>query len=374
MNQTIDPVSSQDPVLFDVINQVGLITLNRPKVLNALSHEMVRALSTQLQSWAEDHQVRAVVLRGAGEKAFCAGGDIRALYQSWHDKAGLHRDFFVDEYRLDYLIHRYPKPCVALMDGIVMGGGMGLSQGASLRLVTERTRVAMPETGIGLMPDVGASYFLSHIQRELALYLGITGQSIFAADTLFCSLADGYVTSAALAHLEQTLAAIQWSAGAKDNAQQDIASALAAQPVAPDAPPLLAVLPALYRHFSAPDIAAIMQSLAAETDPLYQDWAQKTLKTMHSRSPLMMSVTRRQLLAGRRLDLADCFRMELDLGHHSFEAGDFIEGVRALIVDKDNAPQWQCATPADVSAELVEQFFTSPWHPQPHPLATLGQH
>ncbi len=353
MNQSPTTNHTEDEILFDVVNHVGLITLNRPKVLNALSHGMVRAMAARLEAWAADDQVRAVIVRGAGDKAFCAGGDIRSLYNSWHEHGALHHDFFIDEYRLDYQIHRFAKPYVALMDGIVMGGGMGLAQGAPLRLVTERTRVAMPETGIGLVPDVGASYFLSHTQRELALYLGITGQSIFAADTLFCSLADAFVPSAALASLEQTLAAIRWST----DPLADIYAALGAHPTAPEAPPLLEVLPAVYRHFSAPDVAATMASLAEESDPRYQEWAQKTLKTMQSRSPLMMNVTRRQLLTGRRLDLADCFRMELGLVHHCFEDGDFIEGVRALIVDKDNKPVWSPATLDGVNEALLDEIF-----------------
>ncbi|HTN64865.1 MAG TPA: enoyl-CoA hydratase/isomerase family protein [Burkholderiaceae bacterium] len=370
MNTTVTSSQPEDEILFEVINHVGLITLNRPKVLNALSHGMVRAMAARLDAWAADAQIRAVVLRGAGEKAFCAGGDIRSLYNSWHEHGALHHDFFIDEYRLDYQIHRFAKPYVALMDGIVMGGGMGLAQGASLRLVTERTRVAMPETGIGLMPDVGASYFLARTQRELALYLGITGQSIFSADTLFCSLADAFVPHAALADLEQALSGIRWSA----DPQADIYAALGARPAAPEVPPLFEVLPALHRHFSAPDVAAIMQSLSEESDPRYQEWAQKTLKTMQTRSPLMMNVTRRQLLHGRRLDLADCFRMELGLVHHCFEDGDFIEGVRALIVDKDNAPQWQRAPSAQAAQQALDRFFTSPWESQQHPLAALGRH
>ncbi len=359
----------EDEILFEVINHVGLVTLNRPKVLNALSHQMVRALAARLDAWATDEGIRAVVLRGAGDKAFCAGGDIKSLYRSWQQDGTLHHDFFVDEYRLDYQIHRYAKPVVALMDGIVMGGGMGLAQGASLRLVTERSRLAMPETGIGLMPDVGASHFFSHMQRELAFYLGLSGQAIPAADALFCSLADAYAPSAALAELEGTLAAIRWSG----EPQADIYAALGASPEAPEPPPLLEVMPALYRHFSAPGVAATMQSLATETDPRYREWAQKTLTTMQARSPLMMRVTRRQLLAGRRLDLADCFRMELGLVRHSFETGDFIEGVRALIVDKDNAPRWQPIESADAERERVDAFFASPWQARQHPLATLGK-
>lgn len=363
MRLTADhPAATQaDPeVLFDVCHHVGMVTLNRPRQLNALSWPMIGAIAERLRQWAADDNVRAVLLRGAGPKGFCAGGDIRALYDSYHAGTPLHRDFFADEYRLDFALHRYPKPVVALMDGVVMGGGMGLAQAASLRIVTERSRVAMPETGIGLVPDVGASHFLSKMPVELALYIGLTGVTLGAADALLCGLADVAVDSAPLADLADPtdlcarLAAIDWTRPLHEALRR----ALAPDPVttAADAP-LLAHLPAVLRHFRADaSLPYILASLAADNS----DWAAGTLAVLRSRSPLMTTVTRELLLRGRRMDLADCFEMERDVVTHAFVRGDFIEGVRALIVDKDQRPRWRVAAFGEVTAEQVAGFFSAP--------------
>lgn len=363
--------SAEDEVCFVEINGIGLITLNRPRQLNALSYPMIGLLDAQLAAWAARDDIAAVVLRGAGPKAFCAGGDIRALYDSFHAGTALHRQFFVHEYQLDYRLHCYPKPVVALMDGIVMGGGMGLAQAAHLRVVTERSRVAMPETGIGLVPDVGASHFLSKLPPALALYVGLTGVTLGAADTLLCKLADIAVPAASLEHFEQTLAAINRTG----DVLADLRAALQATPAASaPAAPLQSVLPAVLRHFRADaSVAGLLESLAAESDPAYADWAARTLEILRGRSPLMMAVTQELLLRGRDLDLADCFRMELGVVSHAFTQGDFIEGVRALIVDKDNAPRWRVKDASEVSKAMVQSFFDSAWPREPHPLAMLGR-
>ena len=192
--------ATQNDVLAEVRNHIGHLTLNRPAGLNALTLDMVRTLQRQLDAWAQDPQVHAVVLRGAGEKAFCAGGDIRSLYDSFKNGDTLHQDFFVEEYALDLAIHHYRKPVLALMDGFVLGGGMGLVQGADLRVVTEKSRLAMPEVGIGYFPDVGGSYFLPRIPGELGIYLGVSGVQIRAADALYCGLADWYLDSEQAGH------------------------------------------------------------------------------------------------------------------------------------------------------------------------------
>ncbi|WP_420995408.1 enoyl-CoA hydratase/isomerase family protein [Cupriavidus sp. 30B13] len=359
-------------VRFDEINGVGVATLDRPRQLNALSYPMIGALDAQLAAWAAQPGIAAVLLRGAGAKAFCAGGDIRALYDSFHAGTPLHRQFFVDEYRLDYRLHRYPKPVVALMDGIVMGGGMGLAQAARLRVVTERSRVAMPETGIGLVPDVGASFFLGKLPLALSLYVGLTGATLGAADALLCGLADIAVPAARLENLEQTLAGIRWTG----DVTEDLRAALQPQPdavAAAASAPLQAVLPAVLRHFRADaSVAALCASLEREADPRYAPWADSTLQILRKRSPLMTAVTQELLLRGRRLDLASCFRMELGVVAHAFTQGDFIEGVRALIVDKDNAPRWRVASPQEVGEAAVQAFFASPWPAEAHPLAALG--
>ncbi|MFJ1253016.1 enoyl-CoA hydratase/isomerase family protein [Cupriavidus sp. CuC1] len=363
--------SAEEEVRFQEINGIGLVTLNRPRQLNALSYPMIGMLDARLANWAVRDDIAAVVLRGAGPKALCAGGDIRALYDSFHAGTPLHRQFFVDEYQLDYRLHGYPKPVVALMDGIVMGGGMGLAQAAHLRVVTERSRVAMPETGIGLVPDVGASHFLSKLPLPLALYVGLTGVTLGAADTLLCKLADIVVPAASLEHLEQTLADISWTG----DVLADLRATLQATPAASaQEAPLQSVLPAVLRHFRADaSVAGLLDSLAAESDPAYADWAARTLDILRGRSPLMMAVTRELLLRGRDLDLAGCFRMELGVVSRAFTQGDFIEGVRALIVDKDNAPCWRVKDASELSEAVVRSFFDSPWPRESHPLALLGR-
>jgi len=362
-------IDAEPEVLFEVINRVGLVTLNRPRQLNALSYPMVTMLAAQLDAWAAQDEIEAVVLRGAGPKAFCAGGDIRALYDSHRDGTPLQRQFFIDEYQLDYRLHRYPKPVVALMDGIVMGGGMGLSQAAHLRIVTERSRVAMPETGIGLVPDVGASHFLSKMPVQLALYLGLTGVTIGAEDALLCGLADAAINSVTLAGLEETLRTVRWSGQPLD----DLRRTLVREPIcsAADAP-LLDALPALMRHFPADAaLPEIIAGLACQEDPRYAEWAARTADILRKRSPLAACATRELLLRGRRLDLADCFRMELAVVVQSFTRGDFIEGVRALIVDKDNAPNWRVSSYDAVDRSAVEVLFARWWQPGDDPLHRL---
>jgi enoyl-CoA hydratase/carnithine racemase len=364
----------QEPVVFDVVNQVGIATLNRPQVHNALSHAMITALHAQLDIWRQDNTIRAVMLAGAGEKAFCAGGDIRALYDAYQagEREG-YRTFFVDEYRLDHAIWCYPKPVVALMHGICMGGGMGLAQGASLRIASDATRVAMPETAIGLVPDVGASWFLGRLPSALALYIGLTGSTLHAADVLYSGLADRCVRAADVSRVREVLAQIDWE-GLDTDDTQAVRHALALLPEADTGTAPLAVMqPAVYRHFGQPGVQAIMASLASETDPAYVDWAQATLAVMRARSPLAMHVVYRQLQAGRRLSLADCFRMEFDLVQRSIEQGDLIEGVRALIVDKDKQPRWQPASAAELTSAKLAPFYADARGSQDacHPLSSL---
>ncbi|AJC21670.1 enoyl-CoA hydratase/isomerase family protein [Pandoraea pulmonicola] len=381
MNLHDGAIQAQDEVLFDVINGFGVITLNRPRALNAITHGMVRSMWAQLSAWASDPAVHAVLIEGAGEKAFCAGGDVRALYDSRVNNTNEHQAFFVDEYRLDYLIHRYPKPYIALLDGIVMGGGMGVAQGAALRIVTDRTRLAMPETGIGLFPDVGASWFLGHLAPTLARYLGLSGATITAADALYCGLADVWLEGDAPERLKHMLREFDWSTtvagpGAQGGAVDSTplleplrAAILPLGRTWADAAPLARVRATLDRHFSAIDVSTIVASLAEDA---HSPWAADTLALLRQRSPLSLCVTDRQLQKGRRLDLADAFRMELGLGHHVFASGDFVEGVRALLIDKDKQPRWRYATLADVPAAEVDAFFVSPWPEDAHPLKALG--
>jgi enoyl-CoA hydratase/carnithine racemase len=344
-----------DTVLSEVRNHIGHITLNRPQGLNAIDLDMVRQLQRQLDQWASDDKVYAVVLRGAGEKAFCAGGDIRALYDSYRNNQPDHQQFFVEEYALDLTLHHYRKPVMALMDGFVLGGGMGLAQGVDLRVVTERSRLAMPEVAIGYFPDVGGSYFLPRVPGELGIYLGVTGVQIQAADALYCGLADWYLQSARLADLDRQLDNLKWTL----TPLKDLQGALAKIGVQqlPE-PPLERLRPAIDHFFALPDIPSIIEQLQEVTVVDTHRWAVDTANLMKTRSPLAMAVTLELLRRGRHLPLESCFSLELHLDHQWFERGDLIEGVRALIVDKDKKPQWRPSTVQGLNAEHVASFFS----------------
>jgi len=345
---------TEQTVLVEVRNSVGHLTLNRPAGLNALNLDMVRQLRQQLDAWLNDDQVRVVVLRANGEKAFCAGGDIRGLYDSYLAGDGMYMTFFREEYALDQLIHDYPKPVLALMDGFVLGGGMGLAQAASHRVVTERVKMGMPETGIGYFPDVGGSYFLSRLEGAIGQYLGITGTHFRAADALYCGLADHCLGSELIDELDQALNGTKWS----DDPAADLDQLLnkrASQKI--PGSEIKAMRSAIDHHFSQPDMHRIRASLTAEECPAFQDWAERTLAAIDAKSPLAMCVTLELLRQGRELSLADCFALELHLDAQWFADGDIMEGVRALIIDKDKDPKWNPPTLDEVSPARVAEFF-----------------
>ncbi len=341
-------------VLAEVRNHIGHLTLNRPAGLNAITLDMVRLLQQQLDAWASDADVHAVVLRGAGEKAFCAGGDIRSLYDSYKSGDTLHEDFFVEEYALDLTIHHYRKPVLALMDGFVLGGGMGLVQGADLRVVTEKSRLAMPEVAIGYFPDVGGSYFLPRVPGELGIYLGVSGVQIRAADALYCGLADWYLDSSKLALLDEKLDQMEW----QDTPLKSLQNLLAKHAVQtlPDAP-LQALRPAIDHFFALPDVPSMIEQLRAVTVADSHEWAVTTADLLETRSPLAMAVTLEMLRRGRHLSLENCFALELHLDRQWFASGDLIEGVRALLIDKDKSPRWNPPTVAELDAAQVASFF-----------------
>jgi len=350
-------------------NGIGLIVLDRPKALNSLSLAMVRDLAQALMAWRDDPAVAAVVIRSSAEKAFCAGGDIRFFYDV--ARAGLQggsallEDFFTEEYALNHLVHFYPKPYIALMDGVVMGGGMGVSQGGPgcrVRIVTERTKMAMPEVNIGLFPDVGGSYFLSRAPGALGYYLGLSGVTINAADALYAGLADHYAPTTDRPALEALLASTPGAA----LAQAITAYATPHRAAAGDSA-LAANRAAIDRHFGAGSVAAIVASLKADDGA----FAQQTLAVMATRSPLMMCVTHELIKRGASLSVADCLRLERTLVRHNFENGEVIEGIRALVVDKDNLPQWKPSSLEEVSDEAVQRFFQPVWPDYAHPLRHL---
>jgi enoyl-CoA hydratase/carnithine racemase len=344
----------QAPVLASVRNRVGHLTLNRPSALNTLDLPMVRLLCRHLWAWEQDPEIVAVTIRGAGEKAFCAGGDIRMLYDSYTAGDNQHELFLEEEYALDEYLHGYTKPVLALLDGFVLGGGMGLAQAASLRLITERTRMGMPEVGIGFFPDVGGSYFLPRLPGELGTYLGLTGCQVRAADALYANLADYYLPSARLAELDASIDHLIWTdAPAED--LQDLLADMATERIA--GAELKACRQAIDEYFALPDVPAIRTALQREQRPELQDWAEQTVKLLDSRSPLAMATTLELLRRGRYLSLAECFALELHLDYQWFDKGDLMEGVRALIIDKDKCPRWNPPTLAELAPARVQAFF-----------------
>jgi enoyl-CoA hydratase/carnithine racemase len=352
----------------EIRNRIAFITLNRPAALNALSLPMIVQLRQAFGQFAADPNVNAVLIKGAGEKAFCAGGDIRAIYASYQNGDSLHRDFFVTEYPLDYLLYSYPKPYIALIDGIVMGGGMGISQGSRMRIAGDRTRMAMPETAIGFFPDVGASYFLSRLAGSLGVYLALTGVQIRAADAVYAGLADVYLPRSAVDVLESELDALDWHVGSGSVAIEGLIRRLSQDP---GAAPLAALRPAIDLHFAADSVPGLLRSLESESRPGFLEWAAQTLDLINTRSPTMLAVTLRQLQRGKSMSLAECFRMELGLVRQCLIQGDFIEGVRAMIIDKDNAPAWHPQFIDDVTDDAVAAMFIDPWAGARHPLADL---
>lgn len=368
------------PVLTEVAGGLGVITLNRAKALNALSLEMVRELAIVLRGWASDPAVHAVLLCGSARPAaegkpavthFCAGGDIRYL----HDAAlagdfGVD-DFFTEEYALDHFIHTFPKPTIAWMEGITMGGGMGLAQGCKLRVATETLRMAMPETRIGLFPDVAGGYFLSRCVGSVGEYLGIVGPHLHVTDALTLGLADAHAQSGSLEGLLVELRRVP--AHTADELMGRVQAFVDQHSLShvPDAT-VTAHLEQINRHFSLPTVQDIAASLAADGS----EWAGQALRQMAGHSPLMMCVTLEQIRRARSMPLADEFRMERSMVRHCFQLrkgadSETVEGVRALVVDKDNQPRWNPPTLAEVDGAMVEAFFEPAWPAHAHPLRDL---
>ncbi|NMM80803.1 3-hydroxyisobutyryl-CoA hydrolase [Acidovorax sp. SRB_14] len=355
-------------VVTEVRGQVGFITLNRPRALNALSLGMVRDLMAALLAWQDDASVLAVAIRGSNKEgpfgAFCAGGDIRFLHQAGSQGNPQIEDFFSEEYALNHLIHNYRKPYIAFMDGIVMGGGMGISQGAALRIVTERTKMAMPETAIGLFPDVGGGYFLSRCPGHVGEWLALTGDAIGAGDAIAFGLADGCLAVDQQAPLWDALGTQAFADGAA-------VKAFAASQLVAVSADTASVRGQIDQYFSLDSVAAIVAALEAADS----DWARATAATLRKRSPLMLHVVREQVRRARGMGLADDLRMERDMVRHCFYlrpgASETVEGIRALAVDKDHAPRWNPARIEEVQPALVASFFDSPWPAHAHPLAAL---
>ena len=358
-------------ITSSISNHIGMIQLDRPKALNSLSLDMVRALTQILLDWRQNEEVRSVFIYSSSERAFCAGGDIRFFYDvgqfSPQQDSALLEDFFTEEYALNHLIHFYPKPYIALLDGVVMGGGMGIAQSgvnARLRIVTERTKMAMPEVNIGLFPDVGGGYFLNRTPNEIGTYLGLTGAIIHAADALYADLADVFIPSEQLPALFEILNTTSASDVRIPIRQFAVQFAEQAQP---SASKLAQHQNAISQHFQFHQLKEILNSLQSDGN----EFSQATQKIMALRSPLLMAVTLEQLRRCAKASVAECLRLERTMVRHCFKHGEVIEGIRALVVDKDNQPKWNPPHVDEVNEEMVQSFFANVWPEHAHPLRHL---
>ena len=360
--------NSEDFVLLEVEGRVGCITLNRAKALNALSLDMVRRLTKALLEFRDNPQVLAVLVRGRGKEEpfghFCAGGDIRFFHQAALADDESLANFFTEEYALNYLIHTYSKPYIAFMDGVVMGGGMGISQGASVRIVTDRTQMAMPETHIGLFPDVGGGYFLSRCPGHIGEYLGLTGQKINGHQAILAGLADGFIEAQRLPLIWKTLLSTPFETS------ESVERWLQSQFTKFDSAqfPEKATIDKCFALTNPLEI-----SLALEQEN--SSWSHQTLANLKKASPLMVHVVLAQIRKARKMGLADDLRMERDMVHHCFHLrpkSETVEGIRALAIDKDHQPQWAHANLSDVQQDEWPLFFQSPWTAETHPLRHLS--
>jgi len=331
-------------VLISVERQVGRIRLNRPKAIHALNTGMCAAILDALISWRDDTAVEAVMIDHAEGRGFCAGGDIRMIAESGAGDGSAARDFFRVEYRMNHALFTYAKPVVAFMDGITMGGGVGISQPAKYRVATENTKLAMPETGIGLFPDVGGGWYLSRLAGRTGQYLALTGYRLDGAECLALGLASHYLHSEALEDAKARIIA-------DPQAIDAVLDALSSP--APDAR-ILAHRGAIDRLFASDRLEDVLAALEADGG----EWAAQQLATLRTKSPQTMKVSLKLLLDGKTMPtFEDEMRQEFAVGSHVVQRHDFIEGVRALIIDKDNAPKWNPANVEEVSDHLIDQIF-----------------
>ncbi len=337
-------MTAEPEVIIRVEGQVGRITLNRPKALHALNLAMCEAMIAALQAWRHDPAVALVMIDHAGERGFCAGGDIRMLAQSGAKDGKEAMAFFHTEYRLNHLLFVYEKPVVAMMDGVVMGGGVGLAMPCAYRIATERTTFAMPETGIGLFPDVGGGWFLPRLPGKTGLWLALTGARIKAADCLILGIATDYVQSSDIDALKAAI--IADPAG--------IESLLAQIDADPGHAPLADNLAVLSDTFSMTSVEGIVAALEAQGG----DWAKAQLETLRTKSPQTMKVAFRQLKLGAKMDdFADHMALEYAIGARVVRRHDFLEGVRAVIVDKDGSPKWNPDRLDAVTESMLDEIF-----------------
>lgn len=339
-----------EEILFTHVGQIGLITLNRPSALNALSLPMILQLQKQLHLWKDDDSVKAVVLRAVPGSAFCAGGDVRWLYEA--GRGGDHSEqmsFFWHEYRLNHFIHHFGKPYISLMDGVTMGGGVGISLHGSHPVASEHFVFAMPETGIGFFPDIGASYLLTRCPGALGIYLGLTGNRLGPHHAMYARLVKQVVASEHMPGLLQELMDSDLSVDANQRVDECLEKYAMTTSLDKENP----FNPLINHCFSKPSVEAILDSLQAAEGA----WAMGVDNALALKSPLSLKITYAQLQKSKGLSLADCLRMDYDLVTHFMCNGDFYEGVRALLIDKDKNPQWYPTCLDLVSEGMVAGYF-----------------
>jgi enoyl-CoA hydratase len=337
-------VSEAPEVIVRIEGAVGRITLNRPQALHALTTNMCRLITEALTTWIDNPIVKLVLIDHSGERGFCAGGDIRMLAESGAADGAAAREFFFTEYRLNHLLFEYPKTTVAIMDGVTMGGGVGLSRPCRFRVATERTTFAMPETGIGLFPDVGGGWYLSRTPDHIGLWLALTGARIKAADCELTGFATDYVESARIAELKARIVAHP----------ETVETLLTELEGDAGRPTLAQHQDEIARLFAGDSVEAIVAALGEAGT----DWANEQLKVLATKSPQTMKVAFRQLkLGGAMKTFADNMAMEYRIGARVVRRHDFLEGVRAVIVDKDNAPRWSPATLEGVTEAILDEIF-----------------
>ena len=346
MNEAVEKTAQDGDVLVRERGALRRLTLNRPKALNALTLDMAMTLTTYMHAWAGDEAVGAVLIDGAGERGLCAGGDLRALYDAAKAKDSLPEKFWATEYHLDVLIARYPKPVVAIMDGVVMGGGVGVSAHAAHRVVTERSSIAMPEVSIGYFPDVGASFVLARSPGQVGTHLALTGERIGAADAIYCGLADIAAPSASLADLPARLADCRTA--------QDVRMRLDEISVPPAAGKLPAMRQWIDACYSADNVEEILARLRASKT----DGAHSALATLQKMSPTSLKITLRNIRAAVSFEkVEESFQQDYRISLACIAEHDFIEGIRATIVDKDRNPVWRPARLEDVTEGIVDRHF-----------------
>lgn len=334
-----------EDVLFTRENHIGLVTLNRVSALNALNFPMILAMQHQLSIWQDDHTIHAVVVRAAGGRAFCAGGDVRAIYHMGRDHHAQKMEFFGHEYRLNQFIHDFPKPYIALMDGITMGGGVGISLHGSHPVASERFVFAMPETGIGFYPDIGASHLLSQSPGQFGIYLGLTGNRLNGIDAQALGLVKHVIPSEKFSDVLVSLV----DADLSDDASCRVSQLLDRHTIPASSAEIDAIAPWVNACFQHMDMESIFTDL--------KHMHRETHDVLMKKSPLSLRVTLAQLQKAKSMMMAECLQMDYGLTDHFMHGHDFFEGVRALLVDKDNMPRWEPMALSDVTEAMVSAYF-----------------